>query len=89
MFSDPPGPAKLTYSPWRVVKGKSLVLSCSINERGRPEAHRYNHNNNLPGSHTGPETKQDHIHCKEKDNFKKSYGIPSGQRDMVGQSLHS
>ncbi|CAB3242555.1 unnamed protein product [Arctia plantaginis] len=37
----PPGPAKLTYSPWRVVKGKSLVLSCSINERGRPEAHRY------------------------------------------------
>ncbi|XP_075987587.1 neuromusculin isoform X2 [Anticarsia gemmatalis] len=37
----PPGPAKLTYSPWRVVKGKSLVLSCSINERGRPEAHRF------------------------------------------------
>lgn len=37
---DPPGPAKLTYSPWRVVKGKSLVLSCSIKERGRPEAHR-------------------------------------------------
>ncbi|KAJ0170414.1 hypothetical protein K1T71_013785 [Dendrolimus kikuchii] len=36
----PPGPAKLTYSPWRVVKGKSLVLSCSIKERGRPEAHR-------------------------------------------------
>ncbi|KAF9809315.1 hypothetical protein SFRURICE_015589, partial [Spodoptera frugiperda] len=38
----PPGPAKLTYSPWRVVKGKSLVLSCSIKERGRPEAHRTN-----------------------------------------------
>ncbi|XP_045507806.1 uncharacterized protein LOC123703740 isoform X5 [Colias croceus] len=37
----PPGPAKLTYSPWRVVKGKSLVLSCSIEEKGRPEAHRY------------------------------------------------
>nr|XP_049705941.1 hemicentin-1 isoform X5 [Helicoverpa armigera] len=37
----PPGPAKLTYSPWRVVKGKSLVLSCSIKERGRPEAHRF------------------------------------------------
>ncbi|CAK1549321.1 unnamed protein product [Leptosia nina] len=37
----PPGPAKLTYSPWRVVKGKSLVLSCSIQERGRPEAHRF------------------------------------------------
>ncbi|CAH1642394.1 unnamed protein product [Spodoptera littoralis] len=37
----PPGPAKLSYSPWRVVKGKSLVLSCSIKERGRPEAHRF------------------------------------------------
>ncbi|XP_041986040.1 uncharacterized protein LOC121738194 isoform X2 [Aricia agestis] len=37
----PPGPAKLTYSPWRVVKGKSLVLSCSIEEKGRPEAHRF------------------------------------------------
>ncbi|CAH0598757.1 unnamed protein product [Chrysodeixis includens] len=37
----PPGPAKLTYSPWRVVKGKSLVLSCSIKEKGRPEAHRF------------------------------------------------
>ncbi|VVD03801.1 unnamed protein product [Leptidea sinapis] len=37
----PPGPAKLTYSPWRVVKGKSLILSCSIQERGRPEAHRF------------------------------------------------
>ncbi|XP_069363170.1 uncharacterized protein nrm isoform X4 [Maniola hyperantus] len=37
----PPGPAKLTYSPWRVIKGKSLVLSCSIQEKGRPEAHRF------------------------------------------------
>ncbi|XP_063835254.1 uncharacterized protein LOC135084408 isoform X2 [Ostrinia nubilalis] len=37
----PPGPAKLTYSPWRVVKGKSLVLSCSIKEKGRPEVHRF------------------------------------------------
>ncbi|XP_060807894.1 hemicentin-1 [Amyelois transitella] len=37
----PPGPAKLMYSPWRVVKGKSLVLSCSVKEKGRPEAHRY------------------------------------------------
>ncbi|XP_022828847.1 hemicentin-1 isoform X3 [Spodoptera litura] len=37
----PPGPAKMTHSPWRVVKGKSLVLSCSIKERGRPEAHRF------------------------------------------------
>ncbi|KAM3956997.1 neuromusculin isoform 1-T1 [Aphomia sociella] len=37
----PPGPAKLTYSPWRVIKGKSLVLSCSIKEKGRPEAHRF------------------------------------------------
>ncbi|XP_047508896.1 hemicentin-2 isoform X8 [Pieris napi] len=37
----PPGAAKLTYSPWRVVKGKSLVLSCSIQEKGRPEAHRF------------------------------------------------
>ncbi|XP_039761639.1 hemicentin-1 isoform X2 [Pararge aegeria] len=37
----PPGPAKMTYSPWRVIKGKSLVLSCSIQERGRPEAHRF------------------------------------------------
>nr|XP_053621027.1 uncharacterized protein LOC128681264 isoform X2 [Plodia interpunctella] len=37
----PPGPAKLTYSPWRVVKGKSLVLSCIVKEKGRPEAHRY------------------------------------------------
>ncbi|KAI5639567.1 immunoglobulin domain-containing protein [Phthorimaea operculella] len=37
----PPGPAKLTYSPWKVIKGKSLVLSCSIQERGRPEAHRF------------------------------------------------
>ncbi|XP_059047752.1 hemicentin-1 isoform X2 [Achroia grisella] len=37
----PPGPAKLTYSPWRVVKGKSLVLSCSIKEKGRPESHRF------------------------------------------------
>ncbi|CAG9790130.1 unnamed protein product [Diatraea saccharalis] len=37
----PPGPAKLTYSPWRVVKGKSLVLSCSIQEKGRPEVHRF------------------------------------------------
>ncbi|RVE43417.1 hypothetical protein evm_011931, partial [Chilo suppressalis] len=36
----PPGPASLTYSPWRVVKGKSLVLSCSIQEKGRPEVHR-------------------------------------------------
>ncbi|XP_064075310.1 hemicentin-1 isoform X4 [Vanessa tameamea] len=37
----PPGPAKLTYSPWRVIKGKSLVLSCSIQEKGRPETHRF------------------------------------------------
>ncbi|XP_028027603.1 hemicentin-1 isoform X4 [Bombyx mandarina] len=37
----PPGPAKLTYSPWRVIKGKSLVLSCSIEEKGRPEANRF------------------------------------------------
>ncbi|XP_052742760.1 uncharacterized protein LOC112046705 isoform X2 [Bicyclus anynana] len=37
----PPGPAKMTYSPWRVIKGKSLVLSCSIQEKGRPEAHRF------------------------------------------------
>ncbi|XP_049882023.1 hemicentin-1 isoform X7 [Pectinophora gossypiella] len=37
----PPSPAKLTYSPWKVVKGKSLVLSCSIQEKGRPEAHRF------------------------------------------------
>ncbi|KAL4714921.1 hypothetical protein ACJJTC_016662 [Scirpophaga incertulas] len=37
----PPGPAKLTYSPWRVVKGKSLVLTCSIEEKGRPEVHRF------------------------------------------------
>ncbi|CAH0718634.1 unnamed protein product, partial [Brenthis ino] len=37
----PPGPAKLTYSPWRVIKGKSLVLTCTIEEKGRPEAHRY------------------------------------------------
>nr|XP_032524360.1 uncharacterized protein LOC116775581 isoform X1 [Danaus plexippus plexippus]XP_032524361.1 uncharacterized protein LOC116775581 isoform X1 [Danaus plexippus plexippus] len=37
----PPGPAKLTYSPWQVVKGKSLVLSCKIEEKGRPETHRY------------------------------------------------
>ncbi|XP_037293639.1 hemicentin-1 isoform X3 [Manduca sexta] len=37
----PPGPAKLTYSPWRVVKGKSLVLSCSVAEKGRPEANRF------------------------------------------------
>ncbi|XP_072934033.1 uncharacterized protein nrm isoform X5 [Epargyreus clarus] len=40
----PPGPAKLTYSPWRVVKGKSLVLTCSIQEKGRPEAHRFRWN---------------------------------------------
>ena len=38
---DPPGPAKLTYSPWRVIKGKSLVLTCNVEEKGRPEAHRY------------------------------------------------
>lgn len=37
----PPGPAHLSYSPWRVVKGKSLVLTCKIKELGRPEAHRY------------------------------------------------
>ncbi|CAG9116132.1 unnamed protein product [Plutella xylostella] len=37
----PPGPAKLTYSPWRVVKGKSLLLTCSIQETGRPEANRF------------------------------------------------
>ncbi|XP_047999845.1 nephrin-like isoform X6 [Leguminivora glycinivorella] len=37
----PPGPAKLVYSPWRVVKQKSLILTCSIGEKGRPEAQRF------------------------------------------------
>ncbi|XP_063630636.1 hemicentin-1 isoform X7 [Cydia splendana] len=37
----PPGPAKLVYSPWRVVKQKSLILTCSIEEKGRPEAQRF------------------------------------------------
>ncbi|KAI8433698.1 hypothetical protein MSG28_015693 [Choristoneura fumiferana] len=37
---NPPGPAKLVYSPWRVVKGKSLILTCSIEELGRPETNR-------------------------------------------------
>ncbi|XP_045540674.1 hemicentin-1 isoform X3 [Papilio machaon] len=37
----PPGPAKLTYSPWRVIKGQSLVVSCSVEEKGRPESNRF------------------------------------------------
>ncbi|CAG5027639.1 unnamed protein product [Parnassius apollo] len=37
----PPGPAKLTYSPWRVIKGQSLILSCSVQEKGRPESNRF------------------------------------------------
>ncbi|CAH2061672.1 unnamed protein product, partial [Iphiclides podalirius] len=37
----PPGPAKLTYSPWRVIKGQSLVLTCSVEEKGRPESNRF------------------------------------------------
>lgn len=37
----PPGPATLTQSPWRAVKGRSLQLTCSVQERGRPEATRF------------------------------------------------
>ncbi|GBP62109.1 Hemicentin-2 [Eumeta japonica] len=34
----PPGRATLTYSPWRVIKGKPLVLECNVQEKGRPSA---------------------------------------------------
>ncbi|XP_077283136.1 nephrin-like [Arctopsyche grandis] len=36
-----PGPATLTYSPTRVIKGHSVVLTCRVQELGRPAASRY------------------------------------------------
>ncbi|CAH2061674.1 unnamed protein product, partial [Iphiclides podalirius] len=36
----PPGPAKLTYFPWRIIKGQSLELTCTVEEKGRPESIR-------------------------------------------------
>lgn len=40
-ISDEPGPATLTYSPTRVIKGHSVVLTCRVQELGRPAATRY------------------------------------------------
>uniref|UniRef100_A0A1B6E6D7 Ig-like domain-containing protein n=1 Tax=Clastoptera arizonana TaxID=38151 RepID=A0A1B6E6D7_9HEMI len=37
----PPGPAKLTYSPSKVIKGGSVTLTCSVEDPGRPNRIEY------------------------------------------------
>jgi len=40
-FPDPPGPAKLEYSPKDVVKNSAVTLTCSVEDAGRPTTTAY------------------------------------------------
>lgn len=35
-FTDPPGPARIRYTPSKVVKGGSVNLTCTVESIGRP-----------------------------------------------------